>query len=146
MPCHNQVGNAQKYIPKNPFMISLLIQKFWLETLQINFWSSQSNLSQDLHWENVLKLSKNKQMARDAKVAPQARALPSLLPLQIVALLGGNVNLTGRDHMTVWRSRDGGGSWEIRELVDPGAAGYSSLQPAGGARPAANTTADEDDE
>ena len=60
----------------------------------------------------------------------------------VVRLLGGNVNLTGRDHMTVWRSADEGASWQIHTLVDPGAAGYSSLQPAGGAaqgpRPAAS--------
>ena len=47
--------------------------------------------------------------------------------------------------MTVRRSGDGGGSWQIRTLVDPGAAGYSSLQPTGDtaapAKPATAATA-----
>ena len=50
-------------------------------------------------------------------------AAPALL-----RLLGASVNLTGRDHMTVWSSSDGGGAWAPLQLVDPGAAGYSSLQ------------------
>ena len=46
----------------------------------------------------------------------------------ILKLFGANVNLTGRDHMTIWKSVDGGGHYAIDRLVDPGAAGYSSLQ------------------
>ena len=30
--------------------------------------------------------------------------------------------------MTIWKSVDGGGHYAIDRLVDPGAAGYSSLQ------------------
>ena len=48
----------------------------------------------------------------------------------LLKLLGANVNLTGRDHMTVWKSEDEGESWQVQQLVDAGAAGYSSLQPA----------------
>ena len=51
----------------------------------------------------------------------------------VLRLLGANVNLTGRDHMTVWRSTDEGDTWHIHHLVDSGAAGYSSLQPAAAA-------------
>ena len=46
----------------------------------------------------------------------------------IVSLLGANVNLTGRDHMTVWSSSDDGTTYEVSSLVDEGASGYSSLQ------------------
>ena len=47
----------------------------------------------------------------------------------VLKLLGADVNLTGRDHMTLWRSDDEGDSYQVEALVDPGAAGYSSLQP-----------------
>lgn len=30
--------------------------------------------------------------------------------------------------MTIWESRDDGTSYQVKELIDPGAAGYSSLQ------------------
>ena len=46
----------------------------------------------------------------------------------VVRLFGGNVNLTGRDHMTVWESRDDGVSYQVNQLVDAGPSGYSSLQ------------------
>ena len=46
----------------------------------------------------------------------------------MLRLIGGAVNLTGRDHLTLWRSDDGGGSYRAAALVDAGAAGYSSLQ------------------
>ena len=51
--------------------------------------------------------------------------------------LGANVNLTGRDHLTIWRSEDQGDSYQIDELVDVGASGYSSLQAYAGAASAA---------
>eukprot|EP00658_Telonema_sp_P-2_P057228 TRINITY_DN4567_c0_g1_i2.p1 TRINITY_DN4567_c0_g1~~TRINITY_DN4567_c0_g1_i2.p1 ORF type:complete len:204 (+),score=42.11 TRINITY_DN4567_c0_g1_i2:207-818(+) len=47
---------------------------------------------------------------------------------EIIRLLGGNVNLTGRDHMTIWKSEDQGERYQVSELVDPGASGYSALQ------------------
>lgn len=53
----------------------------------------------------------------------------------VLRLLGANVNLTGRDHMTVWTSTDEGATWLVQQLVDPGAAGYSSLQAAAPVRP-----------
>ena len=37
------------------------------------------------------------------------------------------LNYTGRNHMTVWRSEDSGGSYPAKQLVDEGSAGYSSL-------------------
>jgi len=46
----------------------------------------------------------------------------------VLRLLGGNVNLTGRDHMTLWKSEDDGESYEVAQLIDEGASGYSSLQ------------------
>ena len=46
----------------------------------------------------------------------------------ILKLLGANVNLTGRDHMSLWSSADDGASYQLAQLVDAGAAGYSSLQ------------------
>lgn len=46
----------------------------------------------------------------------------------VLRLLGANINLTGRDHLTVWRSHDEGATYPHKLLVDPGAAGYSSLQ------------------
>ena len=30
--------------------------------------------------------------------------------------------------MTLWRSNDGGGTWQKESLVDAGTSGYSSLQ------------------
>jgi len=50
----------------------------------------------------------------------------------LLKLLGANVNLTGRDHMTVWTSNDRGHSYQKHLLVDAGSAGYSSLQLAAG--------------
>ena len=49
---------------------------------------------------------------------------------EILKLFGANINLTGRDHMTIWKSNDEGGTYVVDRLVDPGAAGYSSLQAA----------------
>ena len=33
-----------------------------------------------------------------------------------------------RDHVSLWRSTDDGSSWQLRQLIDAGASGYSSLQ------------------
>ena len=46
----------------------------------------------------------------------------------ILKELGGKVNLTGRDHMTLWRSGDQGASYDVVRLIDEGASGYVSLQ------------------
>ena len=53
----------------------------------------------------------------------------ALVP-DILKLVGGNVNLTGRDHLTLWTSDDDGDSFSVEALVDADAAGYSSLQVA----------------
>jgi len=44
--------------------------------------------------------------------------------------LGGAVNLTSRDHLTLWRSSDDGGTFQKESIIDAGASGYSSLQVA----------------
>ena len=36
-----------------------------------------------------------------------------------------------RERVTVWASFDGGGTWPIKRLVDPGRSGYSSLAVGG---------------
>ena len=46
----------------------------------------------------------------------------------IVDMLGGKVNLTGRDHMTLWRSKDQGATYDRMQLLDDGASGYVSIQ------------------
>ena len=58
---------------------------------------------------------------------PNPEANRGIAP-SILRLFGANVNLTGRDHMTIWESRDDGTSYQVKELVDAGASGYSSLQ------------------
>ena len=45
----------------------------------------------------------------------------------VLRLLGASVNLTGRDHMTIWRSDDEGVTYTPLLVVDEGAAGYSAL-------------------
>lgn len=46
----------------------------------------------------------------------------------ILRLVGAQVNLTGRDHMSLWKSTDDGASYQLLRLIDGGASGYSSLQ------------------
>jgi len=58
---------------------------------------------------------------------PDPHSNAGIVP-EVLKTLGASVNLTGRDHLTVWSSTDGGNSFVPRELVDAGAAGYSSLQ------------------
>lgn len=51
-----------------------------------------------------------------------------------IRALNGSLFFTGpdstvkRDHLTLWRSDDEGGSWQKHLLIDAGASGYSSLQ------------------
>lgn len=47
---------------------------------------------------------------------------------KILQDLAGKANLTGRDHMTLWRSTDQGATYTEWAVIDPGAAGYVSLQ------------------
>ena len=58
--------------------------------------------------------------------APSSGLVPEAL-----RKLSADVNLTGRDHMTVWSSVDGGATFDVAAAVDEGAAGYSSLQAGG---------------
>ena len=58
---------------------------------------------------------------------PNPRTNSGIAP-DILKLLGADVNLTGRDHMTVWSSKDHGASFQVARLIDEGASGYSSLQ------------------
>ena len=46
----------------------------------------------------------------------------------VVKALGGKVNLTGRDHMTVWESVDQGRSYRVLRVLDEGPSGYVSMQ------------------
>lgn len=57
---------------------------------------------------------------------------PDPVPLgwmpNLVKVLKAKVNLTGRDHMTLFKSVDGGVTYPVKLLIDPGETGYSSLQ------------------
>merc|ERR1712228_659559 len=50
-----------------------------------------------------------------------------LLP-DLTKALQAYVNLTGRDHMTIFKSSDHGASYPQKILVDEGATGYSAMQ------------------
>lgn len=52
----------------------------------------------------------------------------ALLPAMMRFLEAHGVNLTGRDHLSLWMSVDGGESYFKKLLVDPGVTGYSALQ------------------
>ena len=58
---------------------------------------------------------------------PLSKAPDGLLPEIETRLLRGKVNLTGRDHMTLFRSDDQGATYRPMKLLDAGASGYSSV-------------------
>ena len=51
-----------------------------------------------------------------------------VVPEMVKHLLNGRVNLTGRDHMTLYESLNQGETYEIKHVIDSGASGYSSIQ------------------
>jgi len=59
---------------------------------------------------------------------PDPKIDSALLPELARLLRAGGVNLTGRDHMTLWTSVDAGATYSHKTLVDSGVTGYSSLQ------------------
>ena len=50
------------------------------------------------------------------------------VPETVKHLLNGKVNLTGRDHMTLYESSNQGETYEVKRVLDSGASGYSSIQ------------------
>jgi len=60
-------------------------------------------------------------------VHPDPAPNPGIAP-SVLKLFGADINLTGRDHLTLWASDDAGTSYRNKRLLDPGASGYSSLQ------------------
>ena len=71
----------------------------------------------------------------DVRVSPLHHRIKTLnhqiktqVPETVKHLLNGKVNLTGRDHMTLYESSNQGETYEVKRVLDSGASGYSSIQ------------------
>ena len=53
---------------------------------------------------------------------------PNSVVQELVDRLGCGLNMTGRSHLTLWKSVDGGRSYPQKWLLDPGLSAQSSLQ------------------
>jgi hypothetical protein len=45
-----------------------------------------------------------------------------------VGALGCNLNLNGRERLSLWASRDNGKSYSLRQVIDPGLSAQTSLE------------------
>mmetsp|Transcript_159052 Transcript_159052/g.281950 ORF Transcript_159052/g.281950 Transcript_159052/m.281950 type:complete len:312 (-) Transcript_159052:4-939(-) len=59
---------------------------------------------------------------------PDPSPSSSVLQKAVDMLHGCNVNLTGRDRVTIWKSTDGGSSFPEKLLIDSGLSAQTSLQ------------------